>query len=157
MTEQNWYSTLPKKRSAAGAMLFNEQGDMLIVKPNYRDHWLLPGGVIDDNESPRTAVIREIQEEIGLTVSNVTMRCMDYTCAEAAGESYQFIFDGGMLSQEMVDQIILQQEELDEFVFLPKEQALPRLSVGIQQRLHAVFSADNNAFVYLEMGAPVSR
>ena len=47
-----WYATLPTMFAAAAAVFTNPAGRVLLVKPNYRDHWTLPGGMLDDGESP---------------------------------------------------------------------------------------------------------
>jgi ADP-ribose pyrophosphatase YjhB (NUDIX family) len=60
-----YYKNLPKKRMAAGALILNKNNEILIVKPNYRDQWLIAGGVIEENESPKDACLREVKEEIG--------------------------------------------------------------------------------------------
>ena len=49
-----------KKVMAAAALIQNDLGALLIVKPNYRDGWLLPGGMVELNESPKRACQREI-------------------------------------------------------------------------------------------------
>ena len=72
------YEQLPKKRMAAGALFLNERQEILIVKPAYREFWLLPGGVIEDGESPRQACMREIREELGLEVWVEKLLCVDY-------------------------------------------------------------------------------
>lgn len=35
MTENDYYKNLPKKRMGAGALLFNKNDELLIVKPTY--------------------------------------------------------------------------------------------------------------------------
>ncbi len=62
------YEALPKKRMAAGALFLNEEEKILIVKPTYRPDWLLPGGSVEKEESPREACIQEIQEELCLEI-----------------------------------------------------------------------------------------
>jgi len=37
-----------------------------MVKASYKDHWTFPGGIVDENESPKHAALREVQEEIGI-------------------------------------------------------------------------------------------
>ncbi len=64
-------STLPY-RPNVGAALFNPQGLVFVARrsdmPNSEGAaggWQLPQGGIDDDEDPRTAVLRELKEEIG--------------------------------------------------------------------------------------------
>ena len=53
--------------------VFDENGRVLLVKHRYenegRDVWMLPGGSIEEGETSRDAVIREVLEETGLIVS----------------------------------------------------------------------------------------
>ncbi len=76
-----------------GALIFNEARQLLILKPNYKNHWTIPGGVVDANESPRAACIREIREEIGLEQPNVTFVAVDYKPEnQDRDENLQFMF-----------------------------------------------------------------
>lgn len=60
------YKNLPKKRMAAGCLFLNDKKELLILKPSYRETWNIPGGVIEENESPLAACKREIKEELGI-------------------------------------------------------------------------------------------
>ena len=73
-----YYKNLPKKRMGAGALILNQNDEILIVKPSYKDHWSVPGGVVEENESPRVACIRETKEEIGIDLKNIKFLCVDY-------------------------------------------------------------------------------
>jgi ADP-ribose pyrophosphatase YjhB (NUDIX family) len=53
---------LPRKRMAAGVLLFDACGRVLLVDPVYKDYWDVPGGVVESNESPRDAARRELGE-----------------------------------------------------------------------------------------------
>ena len=46
-----------------------DQGRLLLVQASYRRCLSLPGGGIARNEPPRQAAVRELAEELGLTVS----------------------------------------------------------------------------------------
>ena len=152
MTE-NWYDTLPKKRSASGVLLFNESGHLLIVKPSYKEYWSLPGGVVDDNESPRKAAIREVKEEIGIDLPQVELKCMDYMSDPIQLESYQMVFDGGILSAETIQSIKLDPKEISDYGFYPLDKALALLGENTRRRLTIMFEAtDKSKFVYLEQG-----
>jgi putative (di)nucleoside polyphosphate hydrolase len=59
-------------RPNVGAVLFNREGLVLVARradlPNAEapaGGWQLPQGGIDDGEDPRTAVLRELAEEVG--------------------------------------------------------------------------------------------
>lgn len=150
----SYYSTLPTKRMSTGAIFLDERSHILIVKPKYKDHWSLVGGVVDVNESPTKACQREILEEIGLTVNNLRFLCVDYISAvDEKNECLHFIFYGGILNKEDQKQIILKPDELAEYAFLPLEQALPRVSDGQRRRLPICLEAikEETGF-YLENG-----
>ena len=47
---------------SAGAIFRNQDGDVLLVNPTYKEPWEIPGGIVEANESPKRACIREVQE-----------------------------------------------------------------------------------------------
>ena len=63
---------------SAGALFEDEQERFLNVKPHYKDHWDLPGGVIELNESPFQGCKREIVEELSITMELIHLLCIDY-------------------------------------------------------------------------------
>lgn len=58
------------------ALLFDKNGKFLIYLRDDKDsipfpnHWDLFGGHVEEGESPETALLREIEEELGITVSS---------------------------------------------------------------------------------------
>ena len=52
---------------AVGAVIHNDEGQMLIVYTT-DEMWGTPGGGVDPGEQPADAVVREVFEEVGLTV-----------------------------------------------------------------------------------------
>lgn len=52
---------------AAAAVIFDPDGNVLLVKENYdRRRWSLPGGAIEPGESDEDAALREVAEETGV-------------------------------------------------------------------------------------------
>ncbi|MFA6076659.1 MAG: NUDIX domain-containing protein [Candidatus Paceibacterota bacterium] len=49
-------------------IIFDERKRVLLVHRRDYDLWNLPGGTLEDFESPKNAVIREVKEETGLDV-----------------------------------------------------------------------------------------
>lgn len=57
------------KRVGAGAVIFDEQGRVLLVKHNYGPlNWEIPGGGAEPNETPVETALREVWEETSLRV-----------------------------------------------------------------------------------------
>jgi 8-oxo-dGTP diphosphatase len=148
------YDALPKKRMAAGALFLNEQGNILIVKPTYRQDWLFPGGVVEEQESPRTACMREVKEELNLTVPLHQLLCIEYLSHDQKQtECIQFTFYGGLLSEPQIAAIALPEKELCEYRFVSIAEASALLSVKLAKRLpYCLEALTENATAYLEDG-----
>lgn len=61
------------KITLAGCVILNDEGEILLMHRNApkRTQWELPGGKIEAGEEPEQAALREITEELGVTVSIV--------------------------------------------------------------------------------------
>lgn len=115
---------LPKKRMGSGVIFVNTKNELLLVKPTYQEGWEVPGGVVEENESPLATCHREINEELGISVKTYKLLCMDYTSVtEDRSESLQFLFFGGVLTPEQITIISLPADELSEFRFVSVEDA----------------------------------
>ncbi len=59
----------PRFRVAVAAMIFDEQGRVLLFKHTYRKfEWGLPAGSLEHREQPERAVLREFFEETGMQI-----------------------------------------------------------------------------------------
>ena len=61
-------SFLPRKRAIGQMLIRDTEGRVLLCQLTYKKDWDLPGGVVEVGESPRVAVGREVEEELGLTI-----------------------------------------------------------------------------------------
>ena len=157
VSRQQYLESLPRKRSGAGALIFDEAGRLLVVKPGYRHGWLVPGGVVECGESPKHACEREVEEETGLRLRMVRLLCVDYWGGDGErSESLQFLFHGGRLSREQVESIRLCEDELTEYRFLSLSEAIPLLVDRLRERVsHCLAGPRSNGAVYLENGVLV--
>ena len=151
MTTKAYLESLPKKRMGAGGLFFDSNSKILILKPNYKDNWSIPGGVVEANESPRQACIREVQEEIGIECQPEKLLCVDYVSeTNNNNESLQFIFLGGIISEE---EISIADNEISAYQFLESEKALSLLSHRLRRRLSKCLeNLDKDRSLYLEDG-----
>ena len=152
MNRQEYLASLPKKIMGAGCLFLDREGKILIVKPTYRDTWNLPGGVIEANESPRNACIREVREEIGIEIEPEQLLCIDYTSKNIeAIESLQFVFFGGILTLEQISEIKIPTDEISAYKFLPSEKALTLMSNKLSRRVNKCLAVkDRKQILYLE-------
>ena len=113
-----WFAQLPTMFGTAAALFTNPAGQVLLVKPNYRNHWLLPGGILEDSEAPHAGCRREVSEELGLDIEPGPLLALGWAAPEGARPKpiLVFIFDGGVLADDVP--IRLQESELDEYRFV---------------------------------------
>ena len=56
----------------------NGMGHILLVRHNYGEGWLLPGGAVRKNEDYETALRRELEEELGITDISIASKLGEY-------------------------------------------------------------------------------
>ncbi|MCB5180112.1 NUDIX domain-containing protein [Streptomyces antimicrobicus] len=105
---------LPRVLAGAAALFRDAAGRVLLVEPNYREGWALPGGTIesDQGESPRTAARRESAEEIGLDVPLGRLLAVDWVLGTGRPPLVAYVYDGGVLDEEQLAAVTLQEAEL---------------------------------------------
>ncbi len=150
------HNSLPAKPMSAGVVFRDESGKIMLVKPNYRDFWIVPGGNIDENESPLNCAVREVKEEIGLEIRprQLSFRLVDYRPThDGFSDKLNFYFDGGTLNPEQIDQIKLQEEELDEYRFVTLDEVIELSSDWTARQIR--FAISQGGPFYLEGGRQV--
>lgn len=151
-TDKEYAKILPKKQVGTAVLFFNTNNELLIVKPDYKNNWIVPGGSTDEDESPLSSAIREVREEIALNISTLKLVGIYYGQAKGVySDSLKFIFYGGILNDSKIRQIKLQGDEITEFKFVNTDKAIPLLSNSLQESVPQCLEAiRNNTTVYIE-------
>ncbi|NUR99075.1 MAG: NUDIX hydrolase [Kribbellaceae bacterium] len=147
---------MPAKRIAADCLLTDRLGRLLVLEPSYKPTWDLPGGIVERDESPREGARREVREEIGLHVETGELLVVDWIPRSGDfTEVVAFLFDGGVLSDEDIQRIVLQETEVVSVRFVHLDEAEQLLDQGQFSRVVAGLARRTGA-VYLENGGQVS-
>jgi 8-oxo-dGTP pyrophosphatase MutT (NUDIX family) len=146
---------LPAIPVSAGALIFDQAGRLLILRPTYKTGWTIPGGVMEaDGETPWEACRREVREECGIEVRRGRLACMDFRRPKPGRPGgVRFLFDCGQVGDEALTEIAVQPEEISEYRFAAVPDALGLLRGPIRRRVRA--ATGSKRLVYLEDGRPV--
>ena len=150
----NLTPAMARPRMAAGVLIRNGAGEVLMVRPTYKDGWDIPGGYVEPDESPAAAAARELLEELGLDRPVGRLLVVDWAPHPAEGDKILWIFDGGTLADADLPGLTLQADEIGEARFQPAS-AFESLTVArLARRLHLVVKASaTGRTIYAEHGA----
>jgi len=140
---------------SAGALIFDQAGRLLILKPIYKTGWTIPGGVMEaDGETPWDACRREVREECGIEVRGGRLACVDFRPGRPGHPGgIRFLFDCGAADDAVLAAITVQPQEIAGYRLVPLEFALDLLRPPIRRRVRA--ASRHRGLVYLENGRPV--
>ena len=146
---------VPAVPASAGALIFDQAGRLLILKPTYKSGWTIPGGVMEaDGETPWEACRREVREECGIDVCRGRLACVDFRRPRPGRPGgIRFLFDCGEVSDTALAAIVLQPEEISGHRLEPLPAALGLLRGPIRRRVRA--ACGSPGLCYLENGRPV--
>ncbi len=140
----------------ATTVLFTDgEGRLLLVDPTYKPDWELPGGMIEDGESPWLAGRREVAEELGIDRPPGALLAVDYvTAADVLPDGVIIVFDGGML--DPAQPLSLPPDELGAATFVELHRLEEYLPARHARRARAALAARaTGCAVYLEDGHPI--
>jgi 8-oxo-dGTP diphosphatase len=126
-------------QAASGCLLTDSAGNVLLVKPTYKPPWEVPGGVVEEAESPLAACRREVREELSLDIRPTRLLVVDYLEPQPGrrGDALRFIFDGGELTSSQVASIKLDEHELSEFRFVHPGELASYVILVLARRMQA--------------------
>ncbi len=151
-----YLACLPRVLAGAAALFRDADGRVLLVEPNYREGWALPGGTVesDDGETPRQGARRETAEEIGLDVELGRLLAVDWVQWPGRPPLVAYLYDGGVLDEDRLKSIRLQEEELLSWRLVPREDLTDYLPGALGRRVLAALEvlADGAGTAELEDG-----
>ncbi len=116
-------SFLPRKRAIAQMLVRDPDGRVLLCRLTYKNDWDLPGGVVEVNESPREAVAREVEEELGLDLAAGPLLLTDWLPPWSGwDDALCLVFDGGTRDATLVDGAVLQAREIRSARFCTRDE-----------------------------------
>jgi ADP-ribose pyrophosphatase YjhB (NUDIX family) len=123
---RDWYNGLPSKRSSAG-MIVRHNDAILMVKDDYKPAMTFPGGVIDPNEAPRHAAIRETHEEtnVKLEHSDVQYFTVGYIPENNGFQDRYHFFFITTIGDE-AKQAIAHEKSIEYFAWVPVDEIAER-------------------------------
>jgi 8-oxo-dGTP diphosphatase len=148
---------LARKRMGS-AVVFTDPADrVLLVEPGYKDYWELPGGAVESDESPYEAAVRELKEELGLSLAPGRLLVADWVPPQPnRTEGVMFVYDGGHLSPAQTSQIQLPPEELKSWAWCTPAEVWQRMTPLLARRVQAALDCrSGGGTAYLEFGRRV--
>ncbi|MDX6278791.1 MAG: 8-oxo-dGTP diphosphatase [Nocardioidaceae bacterium] len=104
---------LPTKRVISQGLLRDERGRVLLCELTYKQEWDLPGGVVEVGEAPAIGLVRELQEELGITVDVLDLITVNWLPAwRGWDDACIFLFDLGVVDSSITDDMTLQATEI---------------------------------------------
>lgn len=100
----------PQRTRIAAYAIIQNNSRLLLCRlseqvPQWQGYWTLPGGGIDFGEHPEAAVIREVKEETGLTVSTNGIAGVDSRFSSTEEEDFhaiRLIYTANTISGELL-------------------------------------------------------
>jgi 8-oxo-dGTP diphosphatase len=148
----------PRKRVAADVIIRNDAGEVLLVNPNYKPDWDIPGGMAEANEAPIDTARRELLEELGLSVKIGRLLCVDWVPPHGPwDDTVVFVFDGGVLPPASIEALQITDDELSDIRFCTHDEAAKLLRPYVWQRARSALDAlESGQAQYVHRGAPIS-
>ncbi len=146
-------SFLPRKRAIGQLLVRDTAGRVLLCHLTYKRDWDLPGGVVEVSESPRTAVSRELEEELALDLPAGALLLTDWLPPWGGwDDAVCLVFDGGVHDASLVSRIVPEEREIRTAEFLTLEQIHERAADFTARRITAALAALGGGPTYAESG-----
>ena len=128
MTEQQY------PEPTVGALIFNPEGELLLVKSHkWKNKYVVPGGHVELGETLEEALLREIKEETGLDVYDIELVLFqEFIYDDAFWKRRHFIFFDYACKSDSTE--VRLNSEAQEFVWVSPDDALNLLMDAYTKR-----------------------
>lgn len=134
---------LPTKRVIGQGLLRDAQGRVLLCELTYKPEWDLPGGVIEIGESPADGLVRELQEELGITVTVHGLVTVNWLPAwRGWDDACIFLFDLGVADDGLAETMTLQPTEIAGVHWCTPEEVRAKATDAAIELLDAIDAGD---------------
>ncbi|MDP3893491.1 NUDIX hydrolase [Nocardioides sp.] len=147
-------SFLPRKRGI-GQLLVRDPGErVLLCQLTYKTDWDLPGGVVEVGESPRLGVTREIEEELGLSLTAGELLLTDWLPPWSGwDDALCLVFDGGVHEAAITASMVHEEREIRSVAFCTLEEVAERCADFTARRVaSALANVRGTGAAYTESG-----
>ena len=135
-------SILPRKRGISQLLLCDPADRVLLCQLTYKRDWDLPGGVIEVGESPRTGLVREVAEELGLELEPGALLLTDWLPPWGGwDDALCLVFDGGTHPADIIDRMTKDPREIKGVAFCTPEEVTQRAADFTARRIAAALEA----------------
>lgn len=127
---------------AAGVLFRDSQGRVLLVEPSYKPNWEIPGGAVEADESPWATATRELAEELRWDRPVGRLLVVDYVRPQdSRPEGVVFVFDGGVLDETDLMEMVFADEEIVSAAFHTVAEARGKVKPLLADRLAVALDA----------------
>lgn len=146
-------SFLPRKRAISQLLVRDPDDRVLLCELTYKADWDLPGGVVEVGESPRAAVTREVEEELGLSIDAGRLLITDWLPPWSGwDDAICLVFDGGVHDPLLAGRIVRQTREIRAAEFCHVASVRERCADFTARRVEAALAGLAGGPAYTESG-----
>jgi 8-oxo-dGTP pyrophosphatase MutT (NUDIX family) len=150
MPYDEYAASLNRKRTSAGVLFHTEDARVLLVETTYKQHWDIPGGTVDDEETPWSTAIREVREETGIIRPLGRLLVIDHVPTDGVmPEGLMFVFDGGTVTDSEIDSIASTDPEIRTVSLRSLAEARRYVSAALHSRITAATDAIRSGRLWL--------
>lgn len=135
-------SLLPRKRAIGQLLLRDPDDRVLLCQLTYKSDFDLPGGVVEVGESPRLAVAREVEEELGLVLDAGQLLLADWLPPWSGwDDALCLVFDGGVHDPAVVESFVRQEREIRSAGFYTLDETREHCADFTARRIEAALAS----------------